>query len=186
MSLSAVLNADGLLAQDDFRAQERAFSLITQVVGRAGRAGGQARAVIQTRQPEHKTLRLAAAQDYEAFYEGAIAVRRARLFPPFCNIALFSFAAKDEARLREAAQALCASLRTLSGENAPYADVPLEVFGPFEAAIYRVSDEYRMRSVVKCRDNKRLRELFRTVILAHAERFHESVSLALDFDPTNL
>ncbi len=186
VSLSAVLNADGLLAQDDFRAQERAFSLITQVVGRAGRAGGQARAVIQTRQPEHKTLRLAAAQDYEAFYEGAIAVRRARLFPPFCNIALFSFAAKDEARLREAAQALCASLRTLSGENAPYADVPLEVFGPFEAAIYRVSDEYRMRSVVKCRDNKRLRELFRTVILAHAERFHESVSLALDFDPTNL
>ena len=186
VSLSAVLNADGLLAQDDFRAQERAFSLITQVVGRAGRAGGQARAVIQTRQPEHKTLRLAAAQDYEAFYEGAIALRRARLFPPFCNIALFSFAARDEEKLREAAMWLCDALREKTAPQGPYCDVPLEVFGPFEAAIYRVSDEYRMRAVVKCRENKRMRALFTEMILSHAERWHESVGLALDFDPSNL
>lgn len=185
VTLSAVLQADALLAQDDYRAKERAFSLITQVVGRAGRAGGTARAVIQTYNPDNETLRLAAAQDYQAFYDGAIALRRALAFPPFCNIALFSVSGTNEALLETAMQQLTQRLQAETQSGAAYADVPLELFGPFEAQIYRVNEICRKRLIVKCRSNPRTRALFALLMQEYGAAW-DSIHLSLTMDPANL
>ena len=97
LSLVGVIAADNSLFLDDFRANERTFSLITQVIGRAGRSEGGGIAVVQTYNPDNETIRLSAKQDYEAFYHNEIDVRRALVFPPFCDIAVFSIGADEEA-----------------------------------------------------------------------------------------
>lgn len=99
MTLVGALLADMSLYVDDFRAAERTFSLLTQVIGRAGRAEKRGRAVIQTNNPDNEVIRLACAQDYPAFYAREEALRRALVFPPFCDIVLLTLSSTDEQAL---------------------------------------------------------------------------------------
>ena len=100
VTLVGVLSADQLLFTDDFRGFERTFSMITQVVGRAGRAELPGRAVIQTWSPENRILEYAANQDYDAFFNEEIGFRRVGLYPPFCELAGIFFVGTDRKSTR--------------------------------------------------------------------------------------
>ncbi len=150
-----VLNADSSLFVDDYRANERTFSLLTQVIGRAGRGDIPGCAIIQTRNPDNEVLHLAATQDYEKFYEGEIRLRKALCFPPFCDIAVLTVSGREEGVLMKAVTSLQTRIREYAATE--FEDIPLVVFGPFEAPVYRVQNIFRMRFVLKCRLNRRTR-----------------------------
>jgi len=155
VSTVGVLNADGSLLLDDYRASERTFAMLTQVIGRAGRGDVPGCAVIQTWNPDNEVLALAATQDYASFYNGEIRVRKGLCFPPFCDIAVITLSSADEGHLNVAT--LRMKERILEHIHDDYGDVPLVVYGPFEAPVYRVQNICRMRFVIKCRLNKRTR-----------------------------
>ncbi|MBQ8341185.1 MAG: primosomal protein N' [Clostridia bacterium] len=184
VTLVGVLMADSSLYLDDYRAGERTFSMLTQVIGRAGRAGKRGTAVIQTCNPDHDVIQLACKQDYETFYEREIKLRRLLLFPPFCDIALLTLSHKDERELLLAAKALSDELTKRIA--AAYSDVKIVAFGPFEAPVYRADGQYRMRMVIKCILNKRSRALFAELLTAFQRQGNGTPLLSVDFNPSNL
>ena len=184
VTLVGVLLAESSLFLDDYRAAERTFSLITQVIGRAGRSKLPGRAVIQTYTPENINLGFACRQDYESFYENEIANRRAFTFPPFCDIAQITLSSDDEAELSSSVLRLADYIRTVSGER--FSDVPLLMFGPFEAPVYRVNGKYRMRVVCKCRLGRRTRELFADVMRTFGRGVSRRVTVTIDFNPNSI
>ena len=127
---------------------------------------------------------LAAAQDYKAFYENDIALRRSLIFPPFCDIALIALSSSDEKMLLNVSAMFAKELRALI--NGEFSDVKLSVFGPFEAPIYKVNDIYHMRFVIKCRSNKRTRELFAKLLLDFQRKTSKKVSFSIDINPASL
>ena len=182
LSLVGVVAADNSLFVDDFRANERTFSLITQVIGRAGRSEGGGIAVIQTYNPDNETIRLSAKQDYDAFYKNEIAVRKALVFPPFCDIAVFSLGADEETELRNFAKEFSEAL-TEKQKNA-YKDVKMLTFGPFEAPVFKIKNKFRMRIVIKFKNNKRSRALFEELLLEYGKKAAGKISLSVDINPS--
>ena len=179
VTLVGVLLADTSLFISDFRASERTFSLLTQVIGRAGRAKDGGLAVIQTYAPHNEIIRLACKQDYDSFYEGEIAVRRELSYPPFCDMVQLTLTSESEDKLTESAARLTESVgKKLSGE---YAGLPFIVFGPFEAQVYKLNEKYRMRMVIKCRLNKKVRAMFRELLVEFSK--DRAASLTVDLNP---
>ena len=184
VTLVGVLLADASLYLDDYRAAERTFSMLTQVIGRAGRSTKSGEAVIQTNNPDNECIRLACAQDYETFYKNEIRLRRSLVFPPFCDIALLTLTSADEKELLRACARLSELLDgALSGE---YSDVPLVKYGPFEAPVYKVDGKYRMRTVIKCRLNKRSRALFSMLLFEFSKSGVRGLTFSVDFNPSSL
>ena len=183
LALVGVVAADSSLFLDDFRANEKTFSLITQVIGRAGREDGDGHAVIQTYNPENETIRRSAAQDYEAFYQNEIAVRRALVFPPFCDIAVFSFSSDEETALRTFSGEFAGALK--HKQQSEFEDVKFVMFGPFEAPVYKVKNKYRMRIVMKFKNNKRARALFASLLMEYGKKAQGKIALSVDINPTN-
>ncbi len=183
VTLSGVLLADMSLYLDDFRAGERTFSLITQVVGRAGRGAKAGKAVIQTFNPEHPTLRLAAAQDYKAFYKNEIALRKSLVFPPFCDIFLITVSSRFEDECVTVCQRFFERLKSLLSENP---NVKMQIFGPFEAPIYRVNEKYRWRFVIKGRTTKPTRAMLAYLIKDILSKSSGRFTISIDVNPNNL
>ena len=171
--------ADTSLFVSDFRAAERTFSLLTQVIGRAGRATDGGIAVIQTFSPKNEVIRLACLQDYEKFYEGEIALRRELSYPPFCDIVQLTLTSEDEVELMRQSKRLSDSiLEKLKGD---LGRLPFIVFGPFEAQVYKLNEKYRMRMIVKCRLNKESRGLFHQLLCEFSSA--RGVTLSVDLNP---
>ena len=184
VTLVGVLSADSSLYLDDYRAAERTFSMLTQVIGRAGRGEKEGVAVIQTSNPDHEIIRLACAQDYEGFYEREIRLRRLLTFPPFCDIALLTVVSTEEGDVLRESNRLSAMLDALIREK--YADVQTVKFGPFEAPVYRVENKYRMRVVLKCKLTKRTLAFLSEVLCTFGAEAPKNVSLSVDLNPSNL
>ena len=186
VTLVGVLLADASLYLDDYRASERTFSMLTQVIGRAGRGDRPGLAVIQTMNPDHEVIRGACRQEYEAFYEQEIQLRRLLVFPPFCDIVLLTLTSPDEKELQKASLRLAEELTSMT--TGDYSDVPVVSFGPFEAPVYRVENIYRMRMVVKCRLNKRSRGMFAELLgkFSSARKNREQPMLSVDFNPSGI
>ena len=186
VTLVGVLMADMSLYLDDYRAAERTFSMLTQVIGRAGRGDKSGLALIQTMNPDSDVIRLACAQDYERFFQNEIRLRRLLQFPPFCDMVLLTLTSRDEKELQKASLRLSEQLR--SKNLSDYRDVPIVAFGPFEAPVYRVDNIYRMRMVVKCRLNKRARAMFEELLTVFASegRGSNRPVLSIDFNPSSI
>ena len=186
VTLVGVLLADMSLYLDDYRANERTFALLTQVIGRAGRSDKAGHAIIQTNNPDNDIIKLACAQDYDSFYENEIKLRKLLTFPPFCDIVLMTVSHSDERELAIATEFLGRLYVKALAEE--FKDVPQITFGPFEAPVYKVDDRYRMRFVIKCRLNKRSRELFSMLMRAFSANYsrNKKLQLAIDFNPSNL
>ena len=179
VTLVGVALADTSLHVSDFRASERTFSLLTQVIGRAGRAEDEGTAVIQTFQPTNETIRLACKQDYDSFYEGEIAIRRELSYPPFCDMVQLLLTADDEAELARASDRLSELVK--SKLEGGYKDLPFVVYGPFEAQIYKLNEKYRMRMMIKCKLTARTRRMFSEILSDFAEE--RRVILSIDLNP---
>lgn len=157
VTLVGVLGADSMLYSEDFRNLERTFALITQVIGRAGRAELPGRAFIQTTDPDHKTFKQAAAQDYTAFYNDEIGFRKLGIYPPFCDMVEIGFVGTSEKNVMKSAQNFAKKFSALAKES--YNDLPIRLLGPSMADTYKVAGKYRYKIIVKCRWNKKQREM---------------------------
>ena len=186
VTLVGVLMADMSLYLDDYRASERTFSMLTQVIGRAGRGDKPGLAVIQTMNPDSEIIRLACSQSYEPFFHREIRLRRLLRFPPFCDMVLLTLTCPDEGELQKACLRLGEELRRLNTEE--YADVPIVAYGPFEAPVYRVDSVYRMRMVVKCRQNRRARAMLAALLTAFSAdtRGGQKPVLSIDINPSSI
>ena len=184
VSLVGVVLADAMLYLGDFRASERTFSLLTQVIGRAGRADIPGEAVIQTYSPDNEVLRLAASQDYDAFYKGENELRRATEFPPYCDIVTVTFTSDSEGDVVNAAQAFGKDFDMIAKSS--FKDVRMIVYGPFKAGIYKLVGKYRMRYIIKCRNNRRLRMLINKAYTEFHIKSKGMVSISIDVNPTSL
>ena len=178
VTLVGVALADTSLYVSDFRAAERTFSLLTQVIGRAGRSADGGVAVIQTYSPNNEVIRLACLQDYEKFYEGEIALRKELSYPPFCDMVSLTLTSEDEGEVLSEANRLADSIKEKIERG--YAKYPFIVYGPFEAEVYKLNEKYRMRMVVKCKLNNKTRELYSELLAEYSVK--RGVILSIDFN----
>ena len=178
VTLVGVLGIDSLLFAQGFRAYENVFSLITQVVGRSGRARDPGFAIIQTTDPDNPVLNLAAAQDYDAFFEQEIAYRKLGLYPPFCGLCVIGFAGAKEVEVARAAARFAA---LLGQQAAKQPDLPLRVLGPTPGSIEKINDTYRYKLTIKCRNDRRFRDLVRSALeLYEQEKLPSKATVAVD------
>lgn len=178
VTLVGVVTTDTALALPDFRAAERAFQLITQVAGRAGRGLKQGRVLIQTFYPEHYALRHAANQDYESFYKEEINYRRNLKYPPFVALASLLVHQEDFSRVQTSAYALRDALDKHNTERL------CRVLGPAPAPLARLRNEHRMQLLIKSASRTHIRTLL-DLALADAP----GVALRdvnIEIDPVNL
>ncbi len=178
VTLVGVVSADVGLGMPDFRAAERTFQLLTQVAGRAGRGSLPGIVLIQTINPDHYAVRMAAAQDYTAFYEKELAFRRAMSYPPFTAMAnVLVRSEKKELALR------------MSGELGMLLTPPpekLRVMGPAEAPVPRLKAEYRYQLLIKSASRIALNALLQKVRAFAIERKWPATALVIDVDPLSL
>ena len=178
VTLVGVLGIDSLLFAQGFRAYETVFSLVTQVVGRSGRAKDPGFAIIQTTDPDNPVLNLAAAQDYDAFFEQEIAYRKLGLYPPFCGLCVVGFAGPEESEVARASARFAA---LLGRQAAKQPDLPLRVLGPTPGSIEKINDSYRYKLTVKCRNDRRFRDLIReTLTLYEQEKLPGKATVVVD------
>ena len=161
VTLVGVLDGDLSLYSGGFRAGETTFNMLTQVVGRAGRGDSAGRAVIQTLQPEHQVIGLAAKQDYDGFYDLEIRLRQAQAAPPFGDFALVTFSGQEEGQVLRGAAVFRDSL------NAWLRQVPEEkcsVLGPAPCVVPKVNYNYRYQLTLRCHMTRPLRQLLAALL----------------------
>jgi len=180
VTLVGVLAADGALYAADFRAHERAFAQITQVVGRAGRGLKPGRALIQTFHPEHPVLLSAATQDYEGFYHSEIELRRQQILPPFCHITrLTLFGMEQDAVIRASMRAAGWLVNTIEA-----AGIETRLLGPTPAPVLRVNLRYRYQINLLGEDNAASRRLIAAMLTDFAkDRQNKGVYIFADSNP---
>lgn len=167
VTLVGVLSVDKALYAGDFRSYERTFSLITQVVGRGGRSGRQGRAVLQTFIPEHYVMNLAAQQDYIGFYKEEIAIRRAMIFPPLCDMCIFCFAGASDTEVKNGSDAVLRLMNERLRELQPKS--PVRVLGPVKCSYGRINGKYRYRIIMKCKNNAEMRSFISGILTESAK-----------------
>ncbi len=181
IGLVGVLMADQALALPDFRAAERAYALLTQVAGRAGRGGGPGLVIVQTFDPDHHAIRAAIAHRPDLFYETELEERRALGYPPFMRLMLLRLEGMDEAATARAAKDLCRRLEEARRRLAPEA----RLLGPAPAPVARVQSRWRQIALLKAPRSSALGAVLRQG-LHLMEALPSGVRLAVDVDPISL
>ena len=169
VTLVGVLDADLSLYVQNYHAAERTYSLLAQVVGRAGRGERAGRAVIQTYHPDNEVIQAAAKQDYEAFYQNELRLRRLRRYPPFADLFTLTVSGREEMRVIAAACALRDALRAAS-EKEPLRTLETEVLGPAGAPVVKVNERYRYCVYLSGRSDSALRRTVSEYLLAFSAR----------------
>ena len=184
VTLVGILAADLSLNRNDYRAGERTFQLLTQAAGRAGRGTKAGEVVIQTYQPEHYSIVHAARQDYRGFYEEEILYRELMQYPPAAHMLAILVISSEQ----EAGSSLCEQMadrvRQLMEERGP-AWRQLQMIGPAQASIGRISDLYRHVLYLKHADYEVLVESKDALELFCRDREVKNVTVQYDFDPMN-
>ncbi len=164
VTLVGVISADSQLFSDDFRSQERTFDLITQVVGRSGRGKYEGTAIIQTINPENEVIRLAADQDYDSFYKEEIEMRKMLIYPPFCDLCLIGFVGTDDAKVRAASQSFFEMVKASLSSHSVIA------LGPMPARVSKISNKYRHRLILKCKNSTRFRKDLGDLLISFSKK----------------
>ena len=181
VTLVGVVMADSSLYMSDYRAYEHCFALLTQVVGRAGRSKLPGRAIIQTMNPYHEVLSYSVKQDYEAFYKSEINLRRALVFPPFCNICVFNFACEKEDLLNKVIKEFSNELETRTSQRE---ELKLIVYGPFDAPIYKLNNVYRKRFLIKYKPSNQTSLCFEGLLNDFLKKYQNKISINIDINPS--
>ena len=181
VTLVGVVSVDKALFAGDYRSYERTFSLVTQVVGRGGRGKTPGRAFLQTYMPDHYVLNLAAQQDYDRFYQEELAMRRALMFPPICDLCVIGFSGIWEEKVRLASERFLLILQdTLQRVQLR---LPLRVLGPVDAGCGRLNGKYRRRLLLKCKDTAEMRSFIRNLLeQAYADKIFAGISVFADMN----
>ena len=182
VTLVGVISVDTILNIDDYRSQERTFSVIEQVSGRAGRGIKPGRSIIQTYSPDDKSIRLAQSHSYHKFYEKEIDMRRVMWYPPFCDITSVIFSSQSEilaARCgRRFAKYLAPAREKLNR---------LQILGPVPAYVSKVKNRYIYRLTIKCENNDELNEFLQYARDNCLEdENYSSVSIIIDKNPNSM
>lgn len=179
VTLVGVISADQSLYAGDYRAGERAFSLMTQVVGRSGRGSKPGRAVIQTYTPENETIKQAARQDYEAFYQSEIQLRKLQNTPPFSELLAITASGQNEEHVVNACRYIRGRLESTAGRGSW-----AEILGPSPLPVVKVNNRYRYRVTVCGKVSRGLRALISSIVIECCtdKRFND-VSVFADNDP---
>lgn len=181
VTLVGVIGADQSMYSEDYRSYERTFSLLTQVVGRAGRGVEAGKAIIQTVNPESSLIHLAVKQDYDAFYNDEILTRKMMVYPPYCDIALLVVSSADRGLAEESVFQIFDNIKKLLEEE--FSDVKIVILGPSAASVVKVNTRYRYRMIIKCRCNARFREM---IGKAMDIRHKNDLSVFIDINPESV
>jgi len=178
VSLVGILDADGLLGFADFRANERAFQLMEQVSGRAGRKKEQGRVLIQTSNPKHPILEYVLQHDYRQFYFAEIESRRQYFYPPYSRLVLLTLKHKDARVVNGAAEKLVVLLKQ---------DLKDYIVGPAAPVIPRIRNQFLAEILVKLPKEPGMSGKYKKVIRNHINLLHEekqfrSVTVVVDVD----
>ncbi len=180
VTLVGVIAADLSLYVNHFRAPERTFSLLTQVVGRAGRGEKPGRAVIQTWTPENDIIRLAARQDYDGFFREELEMRGLRRFPPYCDLFRLVITGPDEAAVLRVSMNLRGGLEGWQRQQRALEPPPL-IFGPAPAGILKINNRYRYQLILNCKNTKEVRA-FLAQLLRTAQKDPATRGLSITAD----
>jgi primosomal protein N' (replication factor Y) len=181
VTLVGVLLADVALGMPDFRAGERAFQLLTQVAGRAGRGSLPGRVIVQTYRPSHHSLVAAAAHDYASFAPHELEHRRETSYPPFVRLAALRFEGPDFDRTGALAESLAAGVRQAS------ASAGVVLRGPAPAPLERLRGRYRWQLVLSSTSTRALHEIVRALQTAwRASSAARTIRLVVDVDPVSM
>lgn len=182
VTLVGVLGADDALYADDFRANERTFSIITQVVGRAGRGGDEGRALIQTYTPDSPIILAAARQDYKGFYREEIKLRERMGYPPFREMVSVEVSAADGDAALDGVMRVRELLRGLISAHSP----DTLVLGPTQASVFRVSGRSRYRLTLMGRADAKLRRVIAYALKEFRAGEKRGCSIFADIGPNDI
>ncbi len=179
VTLVGVLSADQSLYCGDYRAAERTFSLITQVVGRSGRATRPGRAIIQTFTPENQVIKFAAEQDYEAFYRQEIDLRRVQKCPPFTQIIAITVTGGDEHLVLRC----CGEIKKLL-HHALGTRLNTDILGPAPYPVVKVAGKFRYKLILRCQPDREVRAAVSKILIhSNTQKEFRGVSVYADMNP---
>lgn len=181
VTLVGVLAADMTLYSGDYRSYERTFSLLTQVIGRCGRAKLRGRAYIQTHSPEHDVILRACSQDYRLFYRDEIINRKIMLYPPYCKMGSVLFASQKSSDASVAAQ----SFSKLLQEKVKGADTPIRILGPTPSRVPLIAGTFRWKLIIKYRPDRAFYEVMGDVLRSFA-KLPEAGNVTVTPDPYDI
>lgn len=182
VTLVGIISIDHQLYNDDFRSSEKAFDLLTQVIGRSGRGDFEGKAYIQTVLPDNDIIELSAAQDYESFYKTENIIRKSMFYPPYCDICSITFSSEQFNKSSDGAKTFFNMLKNaVTGE---YSDVKINVLGPIQPRINKISNKYRNIITIKCKNNKRFRQMMSELLVQYMRSTQNSgVTAVVDINP---
>jgi len=182
VTLVGVITADTILNIDDYRSEERTFSILEQVTGRAGRDKKSGRSIIQTYSPENKAIEYMQAHNYEDFYREELSVRRAMWYPPFCQIVSVIFSGANEQSVSKCAKFFAKNMAQLSDTNQR-----TQVLGPIPAYVSKVKNKYIYRLLIKCENCDDISD----ILVSAQEKCrknanYENITVVIDKNPNSL
>ena len=181
VTVVGVIGADRALSGEDYRGYERTFSLLTQVIGRAGRATNPGVAVIQTNDTQNNIISLAQTQDYDAFFKEEILNRKLMIFPPFCDICAIYVQSYDAAIAKDTINQVFENIKQAVADE--YDDIKLIILGPTTATVSKVNNKYRYRIIIKTKNNLRFREMIGNATDIKLKR---DTYIGIDINPENI
>ena len=185
VTLVGILAADNELNGGDYMSGERAFDILTQVIGRAGRGDAKGNAIIQTITPDSSIIHMAQRQDYDSFYDNEIYIRKFMIYPPFCDICSLTFSGDDEFKVLGGSRCFIHGIEAATKEK--YADQKLIVLGPMPPKIGKLNGKFRYRIIVKCRNNKNFRAMMSELLIMFSKnKDFKDLSVSVDINPESL
>ena len=180
VTLVGVIAADGSLNQDDYRANENTFQILTQVAGRAGREKSQGKVIIQTYNPTAFPIEFAKKQNYDLFYETEIKLREQLKYPPFCDIILIGFIGEDEQEIKQTSLSFYKMLKTnIEKYN-------IKVFEPMPSPIDKIQNKLRWRIIAKGNMNPEVNIIMNKCLQNMYQKNIKNTKIYVDINPNNM